>query len=195
MFVIRRRSHGQNRTQRRAGGNVKCGGSAQQGWKPYLSLVSAANEPLALRCVRFDQAAPDEGMMGRRCLCAGLEGNPIERRSSRSGESPRAGGGRLGATKGGVRRAAAEPPDLWRDVVMKRAGLLTVLSVLRLWLDFYPVERPCGHRRDGLSVRVDQGEIWFDGCAVVVVLAEHAQGYFICGIGRLRAGLAFVLSL
>ncbi len=61
MFVIRHRSHGQNRTEGRAGGNVKCGGSAPQGWKPYLSLVSAANAPPVLRSAPFDQAASDDG--------------------------------------------------------------------------------------------------------------------------------------
>ena len=60
-------SHGQNRTGREDGGNGKCGGSAPQGWKPYLSLGSAATGPPACRSVRFDQAANGCGVMNEGC--------------------------------------------------------------------------------------------------------------------------------
>ena len=69
-------SHGQNRTGREDGGNGKCGGSAPQGWKPYLSLGSAATGPPAFRSVRFDQAANGCGVMNKGCLGRWSGGKP-----------------------------------------------------------------------------------------------------------------------
>ena len=64
----RSRSHGQNRTGRVAGGNVKCGGSAPVGRGNRICRWGAlATEPLAARSVRFDQAATGWGT-DRRCL-------------------------------------------------------------------------------------------------------------------------------
>ena len=49
------------RTGRPDGGNGKCGGSAPQAWKPYLSLGSAATAPPAGRSVRFDRGRDRRG--------------------------------------------------------------------------------------------------------------------------------------
>ena len=140
------RSHGQNRTGRGDGGNVKCGGSARSRVETVF-VVGERQRPnhrppgpsgsIRPRPAQGDgQAAVPLG--------AGPEGSPAERRSSRSGESPRAAV-TLDTTEG---RSACPNPGQWCDA---RATSFAPVRPSPEGPRPGPLIRPCG--RGGMRLR------------------------------------------